>query len=174
MSKFQSTKLFDGFSTVFRQWKAEGTHCRFLHGYGVSFRVWFEGELDERNWVWDFGGMKRAKGTIDGMNPKVWMDYMFDHTTIIAEDDPYLEQFKEMWKDGIIQLRIIPAVGAEQFAKYIYEKLNTFVKEETNGRVKVVRVKFMENNKNSSLYYEDNIKINNTNQTINHEQHYGC
>ena len=65
MSKFQSTKLFDGFSTVFRQWKAEGTHCRFLHGYGVSFRVWFEGELDERNWVFDFGGMKRAKGNID-------------------------------------------------------------------------------------------------------------
>jgi 6-pyruvoyltetrahydropterin/6-carboxytetrahydropterin synthase len=136
--------------------------------------VTFEGELDERNWVWDFGGMKRAKGTIDGKNPKAWMDYMFDHTTIVAEDDPYLEQFKEMWKDGIIQLRIIPAVGAEQFAKYIYEKLNTFVKEETNGRVKVVRVKFMENNKNSSVYYEDNIKINNTNQTINHEQHYGC
>jgi hypothetical protein len=27
MAKFQSTKLFDGFSTVFRQWKAEGTHC---------------------------------------------------------------------------------------------------------------------------------------------------
>ena len=174
MRKYQSTKVFDGFSCIFRQWKAEGTHCRFLHGYGISFKVTFEGELDERNWVWDFGGMKRAKGTIDGMNPKVWMDYMFDHTTIIAEDDPYLEQFKEMWKDGIIQLRIIPAVGAEQFAKYIYEKLNTFVKEETNGRVKVVRVKFMENNKNSSVYYEDNIKINNTNQTINHEQHYGC
>jgi 6-pyruvoyltetrahydropterin/6-carboxytetrahydropterin synthase len=87
---FRSTKLFDGFSTVFRQWKAEGTHCRFLHGYGVSFRVWFEGELDERNWVWDFGGMKRAKGTIDGKNPKAWMDYMFDHTTIVAEDDPGL------------------------------------------------------------------------------------
>jgi 6-pyruvoyltetrahydropterin/6-carboxytetrahydropterin synthase len=61
---------------------------RFLHGYGVSLKVWFEGELDERNWVWDFGGMKRAKGTIDGMNPKVWMDYMLDHTTIVAEDDP--------------------------------------------------------------------------------------
>jgi hypothetical protein len=29
--------------------------------------------------------MKRAKGTIDGMNPKAWMDYMFDHTTIIAK-----------------------------------------------------------------------------------------
>jgi len=150
--KFQSTKLFDGFSCVFRQWKAEGTHCKFLHGYGVSFRVWFEGELDERNWVWDFGGMKRAKGTIDGMNPKAWMDYMFDHTTIVAEDDPGLGGFKTMDQIGIIQLRIIPAVGAEQFAKYIYDKLNTFIHEETNGRVKVARVEFMEHAKNTAIY----------------------
>ena len=151
-NKFQSTKLFDGFSTVFRQWKAEGTHCRFLHGYGVSFRVWFEGELDERNWVWDFGGMKRAKGTIDGKNPKEWMDYMFDHTTIIAEDDPGLGGFKTMDDLGIIQLRIIPAVGAEQFSKYIYEKLNAFVQEETGGRVSVARVEFMEHAKNTAIY----------------------
>jgi 6-pyruvoyltetrahydropterin/6-carboxytetrahydropterin synthase len=153
---FQATKLFDGFSCVFRQWKAEGTHCRFLHGYGVSFRVWFEGELDERNWVWDFGGMKRANGTIDGMNPKAWMDYMFDHTTIIAEDDPGIGGFKTMDQLGIIQLRIIPAVGAEQFAKYIFEKLNTFVKEETSGRVKVARVEFMEHSKNTAIYEEKN------------------
>jgi len=152
MSKFQSTKLFDGFSCVFRQWKAESTHCKFLHGYGVSFRVWFEGELDERNWVWDFGGMKRAKGTIDGMNPKAWMDYMFDHTTIITEDDPGLGGFKTMNDLGIIQLRIVPAVGAEQFAKYIYEKLNTFIQEETEGRVKIARVEFMEHAKNTAIY----------------------
>jgi 6-pyruvoyltetrahydropterin/6-carboxytetrahydropterin synthase len=152
MSKFQSTKLFDGFSCVFRQWKAEGTHCRFLHGYGVSFRVWFEGELDEKNWVWDFGGMKRAKGTIDNMNPKEWMDYMFDHTTIIAEDDPGIGGFKTMDQLGIIQLRIIPAVGAEQFAKFIFEKLNTFVQEETSGRVKIARVEFMEHAKNTAIY----------------------
>jgi len=152
MSKFQSTKLFDGFSTVFRQWKAEGTHCRFLHGYGVSFRVWFEGELDERNWVWDFGGMKRAKGNIDGMNPKAWMDYMFDHTTIVATDDPGIGGFRTMNELGIIQLREIEAVGAEQFAKYIFEKLNTFIQEETNSRVSVVRVEFMEHSKNTAIY----------------------
>jgi len=152
MPRFQSTKLFDGFSTVFRQWKAEGTHCKFLHGYGVSFRVWFEGELDERNWVWDFGGMKRANSTIDGMNPKAWMDYMFDHTTIVATDDPGIGGFRTMNELGIIQLREIEAVGAEQFAKYIYEKLNKFVQEETNGRVSVVRVEFMEHNKNTAIY----------------------
>ena len=152
MAKFQTTKLFDGFSTVFRQWKAEGTHCRFLHGYGVSFRVWFEGELDERNWVWDFGGMKRAKGTIDGKNPKEWMDYMFDHTTIVATDDPGIGGFRTMDELGIIQLRELEAVGAEQFAKYIYDKLNNFVQEETNGRVSVVRVEFMEHSKNTAIY----------------------
>lgn len=154
MSRFQSTKLFDGFSCVFRQWKAEGTHCRFLHGYGVAFRVWFEGELDHRNWVWDFGGMKRAKSTIDGMNPKAWMDYMFDHTTVISEDDPFLEEFKKMHEQGIIQLRVIPGVGAEQFSKYIFEKLSTFIQEETSGRVKVIRVEFMEHSKNTAIYEE--------------------
>ena len=152
--KFQSTKVFDGYSTVFRQWRADGTHCQFLHGYGISFKIIFEGDLDERNWVWDFGGMKRAKGTIGGMSPKVWMDHMFDHTTIIAMDDPSLELFREMQNKGLIQLRIIPATGAEQFAKYIYETVSEFIKTETEGRVRVVSVEFKEHNKNSAIYTE--------------------
>ena len=157
MGKFKSTKLFDGFSTVFRQWKAETTHCRFLHGYGVSFRVTFEGDLDERNWVWDFGGMKRANGTIDGMSPKEWMDYMFDHTVIVAEDDPGINGFKTMDQLGIIQLRIIPATGAEKFAEFIFNKLDTFVKEETDGRVKITSVEFMEHNKNTAIYEREDV-----------------
>src|SRR6056300_2054747 len=113
MGKFQSSKVFDGFSTVFRQHNAKTTHCRFLHGYGISFKVYFEGELDHRNWVWDFGGMKRAKTQIDGMSPKEWMDFMFDHTLIVAEDDPFVESFQSMEKHGAAQVRVIPAVGAE-------------------------------------------------------------
>ena len=152
MPTFQSTKLFDGFSTVFRQWKAEGTHCKFLHGYGISFRVWFEGDLDERNWVWDFGGMKRANGRIDGKTPKEWMDYMFDHTVIVAEDDPMMYSFVEANHLGLIQLRVIPATGAEKFAEFIYNKLNPFVLEETDGRVKVTKVEFLEHSKNTAIY----------------------
>jgi 6-pyruvoyltetrahydropterin/6-carboxytetrahydropterin synthase len=152
MGKFQSTKLFDGFSCVFRQWKAEGTHCRFLHGYGVSFRVWFEGELDERNWVWDFGHAKRSQYRIDELSPKAWMDYMFDHTTIVAEDDPGLGGFKTMDQLGIIQLRIIPAVGCEKFAEYIYNKLNPWVLNDSNGRVRITQVEVREHEKNTALY----------------------
>jgi len=99
--------------------------------------------------------MKRAKTTIDGMNAKQWMDYMFDHTTVIAPDDPEVELFKEMDKKGIVQLRLLEGpVGAEQFAKFIYEKLNAFVQEETNGRVKIVQVEFFENERNSAIYGE--------------------
>jgi len=152
MAKHQSTKLFDGFSTVFRQWRAEDTHCKFLHGYGVSFKVWFEGELDYRNWIWDFGGMKRAKSKIDGMSAKDWMDYTFDHTLIASEDDPYLENLKKMDEEGIIQLRILPSVGAEKFAEYVFKKLNRFCAEETGGRVSIAKVEFMEHGKNSAIY----------------------
>ena len=49
--KFQSTKIFDGFSTVFRQWKANETHCQFLHGYAISFKITFEGNLDEKKYI---------------------------------------------------------------------------------------------------------------------------
>jgi 6-pyruvoyltetrahydropterin/6-carboxytetrahydropterin synthase len=154
MGKFQSSKVFDGFSTVFRQWKAKETHCRFLHGYGISFKVYFEGELDEKNWVWDFGGMKRAKTLIDGKQPKEWMDYMFDHTVIIAEDDPGMGGWKTMNDLGVIQLRVIPATGAEKFAEYIYSNINNFVHEETEGRVRVTKVKFMEHGKNAAYYSE--------------------
>ena len=152
MGKFQSSKVFDGFSTVFRQWKAEDTHCRFVHGYGVSFKVYFEGDLDHRNWVWDFGGMKRAKTQIDGKSPKEWMDYMFDHTMIIAEDDPWVDAFKQMDEAGVAQVKVIPATGAEKFAEYIYNKLNDFVLTETDGRVKVSKVKFAEHGKNAAYY----------------------
>ena len=149
---FKSTKLFDGFSCCFRQWKAETTHCRFLHGYGISFRVTFEGQLDHRNWVWDFGGMKRAKTKIDGMSPKEWMDHMFDHTVLVAIDDPDLKIFQTMYDNDIIQLRVVEATGAEKFAEFIFKKLNTFVRTATKERVHVKRVEFMEHNKNTAIY----------------------
>ena len=149
---YKSRKKFDGFSTCFRQWRANTTHCQYLHGYDVEFEVTFEGDLDHRNWVWDFGGMKRANNLIEGKQPKAWMEYMFDHTVVVAEDDPAMADFVDLNARGVIQLRVVKAVGAEKFAEYLYHKLNDFVQLETEGRVKVVKVKFMENHKNSAIY----------------------
>ena len=151
---YKSTKLFNGFTCCFRQWKAVETHCKYLHGYAVSFKVIFEGELDHKNWVWDFGGMKRAKNLIEGMQPKAWMDYMFDHTVIIAKDDPEALMFQSLSDLGVIQLREVDATGAEKFAEYVFNKLNKFVDLETDGRVKISSVEFMENSNNSAIYQE--------------------
>jgi 6-pyruvoyltetrahydropterin/6-carboxytetrahydropterin synthase len=102
--------------------------------------------------VWDFGSAKRSKTLIDGKTPKEWMDYMFDHTMIIAEDDPYRQAFEQMGSAEVAQVRILPAVGAEKFAEYVYEKLNGWVVEESKGRVKIAQVEFREHEKNNASF----------------------
>ena len=149
---FRSTKLLDGYSCVFRQWRAEDTHCKYLHGYAIEFLLEFEGDLDERNWVWDFGGMKRAKEKIDGKSPKEWFDYMFDHTTIVSKDDPQKYVFNILEETKMIQLREIDCVGSEKFAEFVFNKVNEFVLKETNDRVRVKKVTVIENKKNTASY----------------------
>jgi len=96
--------------------------------------------------------MKRAEGTIDGMKPKDWFDYMFDHTVVMASDDPALETLKDLDKQGFLRLRVVPAVGAERFAQFVYEKVNPFIMQETDARVRIAKVEFREHDKNSAIY----------------------
>ena len=152
MAKFTSTKLFDGYSTCFRQWRATDTHCQYLHGYALSFRVWFEGDLDYRNWVFDFGGIKRSKNKIYDMAPKEYFAWLLDHTVIIANDDPEVDSFRMMDAQGIIQLRIINDTGCEKFAEFLHEIINDFLKKETNGRVRARKVEVYEHERNSASY----------------------
>jgi 6-pyruvoyltetrahydropterin/6-carboxytetrahydropterin synthase len=100
----------------------------------------------------DFGAAKRAKHTIEGMNPKDYFTYLLDHTTIIAEDDPHLTLFKQLHVEGILQLRILPSVGCERFAEHLYNVINTWSLAETEGRVRVVKVEVYEHERNSSSY----------------------
>ena len=144
---FRSYKEFNGFSTAFRQWRAN-SHCRYVHGYAIHFKVWFEGELDERNWVCDFGCFKR-----NGVKDE--LAHMFDHTTIVANDDPYLDHFKKLHDSDLIQLRIMNDVGCEKFAEWVYNIVNRIIKEETKGRVKVYKVQCWEHSENMAEYYGD-------------------
>ena len=152
MKDYRSTKKFDGYSTAFRQWRAKHSHCQFVHGYAMEFLVTFEGGLDELNWVCDFGCFKR-----NGI--KDHMKYMFDHTTIVAKDDPELESFKQLSDKGLIQLRILDHVGCEKFAEYVFDYINSKIFTETEGRVRVLKVESFEGGTNNSAIYEP-VKIN--------------
>ena len=90
--RFYSGKTYShstGHSCAFRQWKAK-SHCNLIHGYALQFEFTFGGnELDESNWIVDFGGLKPLKE---------WLKHMFDHTYLVAEDDPELETFVDLAK----------------------------------------------------------------------------
>jgi 6-pyruvoyltetrahydropterin/6-carboxytetrahydropterin synthase len=155
MKKYQSTKLFDNYSVAIRQHRAIHSHCQLLHGYSFEFKVWFESidgideeQLDEMNWIVDYGIFSR-----NGL--KDWMNSMFDHTMIIEKDDPFFDLFEQMGTMGIAKPIFVKRIGAESMAKLVFDKFNDVFSKTEGGRVKVVAVECFENNKNSSVYYED-------------------
>ena len=132
MAKYQSTKVFDNYSVALRQHKAAHSHCELLHGYALKFKVWFESnepleenQLDEMNWIMDYGGFKDTDAEpTPGNGLKKWMNHMWDHTCLIEKDDPQLESFKMMEELGILSLRVMDKMGAESCAKLVYDKFN--------------------------------------------------
>jgi 6-pyruvoyltetrahydropterin/6-carboxytetrahydropterin synthase len=113
----------------------------------------------------DFGGLKEFKA---------WADYMFDHTLVVAEDDPMLSFFKEMngivnmgsvnpesnvpyERGAICDLRIVPSVGCEMFAKLAFDKMAELLASGTmrypiNPTVRVKSVEVFEHGANSATY----------------------
>ena len=144
---YRSTKSYDhseGLSCCFRQWRATHSHCRLVHGYALAFRfVFATHELDERNWCFDFGGLKPVKA---------WLKEMFDHTMLVAEDDPALARFRAMHEDGLIDIRVLPAVGCEATAKYVFDYVARYVEAETGSRVWLESVEVKEHGGNSAIY----------------------
>ena len=149
MAKFLSTKTYGndrGLSCCFRQWRSTHSHCSLLHGYSIGIRLVFESTtLDDRNWVMDFGGLKAFKE---------WSEYMFDHTLVVASDDPFLPEFQRLANLGnvvasgtgslvdvppnergaLCDLRIVEAVGCEKFAELAYNTMQDILETYQQGR----------------------------------------
>jgi 6-pyruvoyltetrahydropterin/6-carboxytetrahydropterin synthase len=152
--KFLSTKTFGndrGLSCCFRQWRSTHSHCSQVHGYSIGVKFVFECDtLDERNWVMDFGGLKGVKQ---------WLEYMFDHTMAVAEDDPLLPMWQQMAENPetahAINLRVVPAVGCERFAELIFDHVTKLLDdtrdELLNPTVRLKSVEVFEHGANSAI-----------------------
>jgi 6-pyruvoyltetrahydropterin/6-carboxytetrahydropterin synthase len=144
---FLSTKTYgaeSGLSAVFRQWRAN-SHCNQLHGYSLGFRFVFEAnELDDRNWVVDFGGLK---GLLSRLK------ITFDHKLVIAKDDPEFQTLTSLAEAGVADVVVVDGVGAEKFAELaaLYAKIELEVLG-LDKRVKVVEVECSEHGANSAIY----------------------
>lgn len=117
MGKYISTKTYRQIGPVaYRQWRAD-SHCNLIHGYALSFHFEFEADtLDARNWVMDFGGLKPLKGLLED-----W----FDHTLLVAHDDPQREQLMRLGDLGLAKITEVEKTGCEGLADFLYEYINT-------------------------------------------------
>jgi 6-pyruvoyltetrahydropterin/6-carboxytetrahydropterin synthase len=114
--KYVSTKEYvDAFPVAYRQWKAD-SHCNLIHGYSFSMKFHFgTNDLDVRNWAADYGGLKELKEVLQDQ---------FDHTLLVAENDPELEIYKELERRKIAKLTILPKLGCEGLADQLYKYVN--------------------------------------------------
>ena len=144
---YQSTKTYGnerGLSCCFRQWKAD-SHCNLLHGYSLGFRFTFEAkELDERNWVYDFGDC----GWI-----KEYLEDTFDHTLAVDKNDPDIVRFYELDKLDLARIVVFSdGVGCEKFAEQVFNYVSGIIKSDTKDRVRLSSVECFEHNANSAIY----------------------
>jgi 6-pyruvoyltetrahydropterin/6-carboxytetrahydropterin synthase len=72
-------------------------------------------ELDARNWAADYGGLKELKR---------FLEDQFDHTLIVATDDPELETFRELGRKGLAKIVELPRLGCEGLAEILYKYVN--------------------------------------------------
>lgn len=144
---FVSTKTYSderGFSVCYRQWKAD-SHCNRLHGYALGFSFEFASEnLDVRNWVVDFGSMKTLKDKLDE-----W----FDHTCLVAEDDPELETFKVLHSKGLIRMVVVEKTGCEGLSEFLANYIQEiWLKETGYSEVTLRKVEVRETRSNSAMW----------------------
>lgn len=146
---YVSTKRYGheaGFSIAYRQHRAD-SHCKYIHGYSLAFEFEFESPtLDIRNWVVDFGSLRTLKE---------FLTEHFDHTLLVAEDDPELDRIKVLDVIGIAQVREVEKTGCEGIVEFLFWYVNEVWMSE-NGyspRVFCRKVRVFET-PNNSAYIE--------------------
>ena len=142
--RFLSGKTYThstGHSCAFRQWRAD-SHCNLIHGYALQFELTFGSTgLDEKNWVVDFGGLKELKE---------WLKHMFDHTYLVAKDDPEMDTVLLLADRDLIDMRLVDAVGCERFAELTFDKASSIIADKYGDRCWVESVTVREHESNSA------------------------
>ena len=133
-------KRFGGFPCCHRQWRDRG-HCHYLHGYDRWVEVEWEGTRDERGWVVDFADLKVVRDALE---------YQFDHTVLVSEDDPCLEQIQYLGAADALDLRIMDPT-MEGMVNWVRDQAVTLTATRFPN-AKVIRVTCWENEKNAASW----------------------
>lgn len=154
---FFSTKKIGPISTSHRNWRAasnpnrDSRKCAVCHGYSRYIQFTFAGELDEHQWIYDFGDAKFIKQ---------WLEENWDHRTLVSADDPQLNKLIQAEQDGLLYLTIVPSEdnwgpGIEGSCKWVYDSINPIILEKTNNRAWIAKVEIWEHEQNTASFVPD-------------------
>lgn len=161
---YTSTKTFDCVSTAHRNWRAatnpnrDSRKCAYIHGYTKTFTFVFGcTELDRHEWVEDYStsskdGKKRTMTQI-----KEFIKDELDHGVTTDNQDPMLSKLVELHELELIKLIVIPVENGqsgsvEGLCRYLYNRFDPLLREESNGRAWIESVTISEHHLNSSTY----------------------
>lgn len=133
-ARFHMRKLFDNLPCCHRSWANQGKRF-FLHGYERTFEVEFACAETESGTVVDSSAVKEIRASLR---------CQFDHTTLIAADDPQRDLFELLAERGVIDLRIMDNTGMEGSAAWVFDTAKQIVGLATAGQVWVSRIKARE------------------------------
>lgn len=147
-SFFTSTKSYYNFPCAHRQYRHDG-NCHLIHGYSRSFHFVFGIKtFTKEGFAVDYGDLDELKAHLD---------YMYDHTLVLDENDPHMDKFLELQELGVCMIRTQPlGPGMEGTAQYLCMWADKYLREKSGGRAWVISVEARENDKNSSIYTNPN------------------
>jgi hypothetical protein len=135
-ARFHMRKLFYNLPCCHRSWANQGKRF-FPHGYVRTFEVEFACAETEP----DTGVVVESNAVRE---IRAELRYQFDHTTLIALDDPQRDLFELLAERGVIGLRIMDNTGMEGSAAWVFDTAEQIAGLATGGRVWVSRVKARE------------------------------
>jgi 6-pyruvoyl-tetrahydropterin synthase len=149
--KIKATKVFKYLPCGHAQYfdlEPDGSpgECASVHGYDREVEFTFAGDIDDHGWIVPFGELAPVKK---------FLEYYFDHVTVLPADDPRLGQITEELTvpGGLLgTLRVLPSgVSMEMSSVFIWEHVNHYIYKVTNGRCYVERVRVYEHNRNDAM-----------------------
>lgn len=147
---WMNTKIYQQIPINYRLWYSPDAFDRALRPRVIDIKVNFEShilDVDQRV-------ISSRSEFIKNLDTMIATN--FTNKTVIEQDDPDLDIFKQLHDRGLLDIIIVPnKVGAENFAHGVYNWVKVYLIDSgLIGRIDVRTVDVVEDAKNIAIYVE--------------------
>ena len=115
-----------------------------MHGYSRTFTFWFSAShLNQHGFVVDFSSLGHLRRQLSEQ---------FDHTFLVNADDPLMEEWERLHRQGALDLRVMDNVSMEATAQVVWRWANELLQEQEGGRCCCWKAEARESESNAACY----------------------